>query len=33
VQQCFARGWIVNRVEIQTRVSIYESSQVEIEFE
>lgn len=33
VQQCSARGWIVNRVEVRTRVSIYESSQVDIEFE
>lgn len=33
VQQCSALGWIVNRVELQTRVSIYEASQVEVEFE
>ncbi|MBR3234802.1 MAG: S8 family peptidase [Atopobiaceae bacterium] len=32
-QQCSALGWIVNRVELETRVSIYESSQVDIEFE
>lgn len=32
-QQCSALGWIVNRVELEARVSIYESSQVDIEFE
>lgn len=32
-QQCSALGWIVNRVELESRVSIYESSQVDIEFE
>lgn len=33
VQQCFARGWMVNRVNIANRLTIHELSQVEIEFE
>ena len=33
IQQCFAHGWFVNRVSIKNRVRVYESSQVEIEFE
>lgn len=32
VQQCNAQGWIVNRVDLETRVLIYQASQIEIEF-
>lgn len=33
IQQCFANGWMVNRVNIANRLKIQESSQVEIKFE
>ena len=33
VQRCFAAGWNVRRVNVENQISIYESQQVEIEFE
>ena len=33
MRQCSAVGWIVERVEINTELKIYEYSQVEVEFE
>lgn len=33
MRQCSAIGWIVERVEIDTELKIYEHSQVEVEFE
>lgn len=33
MQQCSAIGWMVERVEIDNELKIYEHSQVEVEFE
>ena len=33
IRQCAALGWIVERVEIENELRIYEHSQVEVEFE
>ena len=33
VQRCFAEGWNVRRINVENQVSIYESQQVEVEFE
>ena len=33
MRQCAALGWIVERVEIENELRIYEHSQVEVEFE
>lgn len=33
MQQCSALGWIVERIEIDNELKIYEHSQVEVEFE
>ena len=33
IQRCSLRGWIVNRVNVQTSVDIYNAAEVDIEFE
>lgn len=33
VQRCSLRGWIVNRVDVQTSVDIYNAAEVDIDFE
>ena len=33
IRQCSAIGWMVERVEIDNELKIYEHSQVEVEFE
>ena len=33
IQQCMMRGWLVNRVDINTQMNIYEAAEVDVEFE
>lgn len=33
IKACTLRGWIVNKVEIQNRINIYNATQEEIRFE
>lgn len=33
IQRCSLRGWIVNRVDIQNRLDIYNAAEVEIDFD
>ena len=33
IKACSLRGWIVNKVEIQNRINIYNATQEEIRFE
>ncbi len=33
IQRCSLRGWIVNRIDIENRIDIYNAAQVEIDFE
>lgn len=33
IQQCMMRGWLVNRVDIDTQIDIYEAAEVDVEFE
>lgn len=33
IQQCMMRGWLVNRVDINAQIEIYEAAEVDVEFE
>lgn len=33
IQRCALRGWIVNRVDVQSRIDIYNAAEVEIDFD
>lgn len=33
IQRCALRGWIVNRVDVRSRISIYNAAEVEIDFD
>ena len=33
IQRCALRGWIVNRIDVQNRVNIYNAAEVEIDFD
>lgn len=33
IQRCALRGWIVNRIDVQNRVDIYNAAEVEIDFD
>ncbi len=33
IQQCSLRGWLVNRIKVETRIDIYQTSNEEIKFE
>lgn len=33
MQQCMMRGWLVNRIDINTQIDIYEAAEVDVEFE
>lgn len=33
IQQCLLRGWLVNRINIETSVSIYEKAEAEVHFD
>lgn len=33
IQRCALRGWIVNKVDVQNRVDIYNAPEVEVDFD
>ena len=33
IQQCQARGWIVNRINVETKVNVYNQGQMELDLE